>query len=192
MSTPSNTPSSDAGGSAVDVDVLIVGAGFAGIRTLYETRRLGLTARVLETGGDVGGTWYWNRYPGARTDSESWVYAFCFSQELLDEWSWSERYPGQPEVERYLRHVVDRFDLRKDMRFDTHVVSAVFDEATGTWVVTTGAGRPTARRISRRAWATRPSRTGPRSRAWTASGASGTSPRGGRGRAWTSAASASR
>ncbi|MFJ6569258.1 flavin-containing monooxygenase [Streptomyces sp. NPDC091292] len=140
MSAHSDVLSGGASESAVDFDALIVGAGFAGIRTLYELRQIGLTARVLETGSDVGGTWYWNRYPGARTDSEAWVYAFCFSKDLLNEWSWSERYPSQPEVERYLRHVVDKFDLRKDMQFNTHVASAVFDESTDTWVVTSDSG----------------------------------------------------
>ena len=102
-------------------DCLVIGAGFGGLRMLYELRQLGLQRKVIEAGSDVGGTWYWNRYPGARTDSESWVYCFSFSGELEQEWDWAERYPAQPEVLRYLRHVADRFDLRRDIEFDTRV-----------------------------------------------------------------------
>jgi cyclohexanone monooxygenase len=121
-------------------DAVVVGAGFGGLRMLHELRELGLTAKVIEAGSDVGGTWYWNRYPGARTDSESWVYGFSFSSELQDEWKWTERFPTQPEVLKYLRHVVDRFDMRKDIQFNARVRSATFDEATTTWTVTTDQG----------------------------------------------------
>lgn len=140
MSVQSDVQSTRTSEAAVDFDAAIIGAGFSGIRALYELRQRGLTARVFDAASDVGGTWFWNRYPGARTDSESWVYAFRFSKDLLNEWSWSERYPTQPEVERYLRHVVDKFDLRKDMQFNTRLVSAVFDEDTETWVITTEEG----------------------------------------------------
>ena len=101
-------------------DALIIGAGFSGLYQLLCLRdRLGLSVRVLEAGDGVGGTWYWNRYPGARCDSESHSYCYSFSDELLREWEWSERYPGQPEILRYLNHVADRFDLKRDIRFNT-------------------------------------------------------------------------
>ena len=100
------------------LDALIVGAGFAGLYQLHCLRdRLGLSVRVLEAADGVGGTWYWNRYPGARCDSESHCYSYSFSQELEQEWEWSERYPQQPEILRYLNHVADRFDLRRDIQF---------------------------------------------------------------------------
>lgn len=110
-------------------DAIIIGAGFGGLRMLHEARQLGLSAKVIEAATDVGGTWYFNRYPGARTDSESWVYAYSFSKELQDTWNWSERYPAQTEALAYLKHVADRFDMRKDITFRTRVQSAEFDEA---------------------------------------------------------------
>lgn len=119
-----------------DVDVLVIGAGITGIYQLHRAREEGFSARLLEAGGGVGGTWFWNRYPGARFDSESYTYAYVFSKELFDEWEWKEHFAGQPEIERYLNHVVDRFDLRRDMVFDTKVTSAVFDEGEGRWLVT--------------------------------------------------------
>ncbi|MHB8465974.1 MAG: flavin-containing monooxygenase [Acidimicrobiales bacterium] len=119
----------------VDVDVLIVGAGITGIYQLYRALEAGFSAALLEAGGGVGGTWYWNRYPGARFDSESYTYAYLFSPELFDEWEWQEHFAAQPETERYLNHVVDRFDLRRHMHFDTKVTSAVYDESSGTWTV---------------------------------------------------------
>lgn len=125
---------------AVDVEVLIVGAGITGIYQLHRAREEGFTALLLEAGDGVGGCWYWNRYPGCRFDSESYTYGYLFSEELFDEWEWSEHFAGQPETERYLNHVVDRFDLRRDMRFGTRVVGATFDAVTNTWTVTTGAG----------------------------------------------------
>jgi cation diffusion facilitator CzcD-associated flavoprotein CzcO len=118
---------------AADVDVLVVGAGITGIYQLYRAREAGFSVLLLEAGDGVGGTWYWNRYPGARFDSESYTYGYLFSEELFDEWEWREHFAGQPEIERYLNHVVDRFDLRRDMRFGARVTSAVYDEATGTW-----------------------------------------------------------
>jgi cyclohexanone monooxygenase len=121
-------------------DVIVVGAGFAGMYMLYRLRGLGLTARVYEQGSGVGGTWYWNRYPGARCDVESMQYSYSFSDELQQEWDWSERYAPQPEILRYANHVADRFDLRRDIQFDTRVESAVFDEGTNTWTVTTSDG----------------------------------------------------
>jgi cation diffusion facilitator CzcD-associated flavoprotein CzcO len=125
------------GRSVTDVDAIVIGAGFGGLRVLHELRQLGLTVKVFEAASDVGGTWYWNRYPGARTDSESWVYAYSFSKELQDDWNWTERFPAQPETLAYLRHVVDRFDMRKHIQFDTRVESAVYDEPSNAWRVTT-------------------------------------------------------
>ncbi|MDB5618862.1 NAD(P)/FAD-dependent oxidoreductase [Tardiphaga sp.] len=121
-------------------DVIVVGAGFTGLYMLHRLRKLGLSARVFEQGGDVGGTWYWNRYPGARCDVESMQYSFSFDEALQREWDWSERYAPQPEILRYANHVADRFDLRKDIQLDTRVESAVFDETSNEWTVTTSDG----------------------------------------------------
>jgi cation diffusion facilitator CzcD-associated flavoprotein CzcO len=126
--------------AAPDVDVLVVGAGITGIYQLHRAREEGFSALLLEAGSGVGGTWFWNRYPGARFDSESYTYGYLFSEELFDEWEWEEHFAGQPEIERYLNHVVDRFDLRRDMRFDARVTSAVWDDDTATWNVTTADG----------------------------------------------------
>jgi cation diffusion facilitator CzcD-associated flavoprotein CzcO len=123
-----------------DVDVLVVGAGITGIYQLHRAREAGFSARLLEAGGGVGGTWYWNRYPGAQFDSESYTYAYLFSRELFEEWEWQEHYAHQPEIERYLNHVVDRFDLRRDIHFGARVTSAVYDESSGTWAVVAGDG----------------------------------------------------
>ena len=120
---------------AADVDVLVVGAGITGIHQLHRAREAGFSARLLEAGSGVGGTWYWNRYPGARFDSESYTYGYLFSRELFDEWEWQEHFAQQPEIERYLNHVVDRFDLRRDIRFDARVTAASFDEPSATWEV---------------------------------------------------------
>jgi cation diffusion facilitator CzcD-associated flavoprotein CzcO len=123
------------------LDALIIGAGFAGLYQLHALRdRLGLKARVLEAGGDVGGTWYWNRYPGARCDSESHAYRYFFSRELSDEWQSTERYPGPPEIRAYLGHVAKKFDLRRDMQFDARVTQAHYDEASNRWNVWTQSG----------------------------------------------------
>jgi cation diffusion facilitator CzcD-associated flavoprotein CzcO len=122
------------------VDVLVVGAGVTGIYQLYRAREAGFSVTLLEAGEGVGGTWYWNRYPEARFDSESYTYGYLFSKELWEEWEWSERFAGQPEIERYFNHVVDRFDLRRDIVFGARVTSAVFDEPTGTWTVRTDDG----------------------------------------------------
>ena len=124
-----------------DFDALIVGAGFAGLYQLHVLRnKLGLNARVLEAADGVGGTWYWNRYPGARCDSESFYYSYSFSPELEQEWEWTERYPEQPEILRYLNHVADRFDLRPDIQLGTRVIGAAFDAQTNRWTVKTEAG----------------------------------------------------
>jgi cation diffusion facilitator CzcD-associated flavoprotein CzcO len=116
-------------------DVIVVGAGITGIYQLYRAREAGFAALLLEAGDGVGGTWYWNRYPGARFDSESYTYGYLFSRELWEEWEWSEHFAEQPETERYLNHVVDRFDLRRDMRFGARVSAATWDDATATWTV---------------------------------------------------------
>jgi cyclohexanone monooxygenase len=121
-------------------DAVVVGAGLAGLYMLYRLRALGLSARVYEAGDGVGGTWYWNRYPGARCDTESMEYSYSFSDELQQEWRWTERYPRQPEILRYINHVADRFDLRRDIRFATRVTAAVFDEAAGRWAIATDRG----------------------------------------------------
>ena len=121
-------------------DVVVVGAGFAGMYMLHRLRGLGLSIRVYEQGGDVGGTWYWNRYPGARCDVESMQYSYSFSDELQQEWNWSERYAPQPEILRYANHVADRFKLRSDIQLNTRVDRAEFDENASTWQVTTSDG----------------------------------------------------
>jgi cyclohexanone monooxygenase len=121
-------------------DVVIVGAGFSGMYLLHRMRGLGLSARVFEAGAGVGGTWYWNRYPGARVDVESQEYSYSFSEDLQDEWLWTERYAAQPELLDYLNHVADRFDLRRDIQFDTRVTAATFDEAQALWTVATDGG----------------------------------------------------
>jgi cation diffusion facilitator CzcD-associated flavoprotein CzcO len=122
-------------------DALVIGAGFSGLYQLLCLRdRLGLSVKVLEAGNGVGGTWYWNRYPGARCDSESHSYCYSFSDELMREWEWSERYPGPPEILRYLNHVAERFDLKRDIRFNTRVRSAHYDESANQWRVATEAG----------------------------------------------------
>lgn len=121
-------------------DAIIIGAGLTGLQALYLLRKLGLKVRVLEAGGGVGGVWYWNRYPGARLDSESFSYGFGFDEELLQEWSWSEYFVSQPELERYFNHVADKHDMKKDIQFDTRVKSAIFDEAADGYVVETESG----------------------------------------------------
>ena len=122
------------------VDAVVVGAGFSGLYMLHRLRQLGFTATVFEAGSDVGGTWYWNRYPGARCDIESMDYSYSFDPALEQEWEWTERYSTQPEILTYVNHVADRFDLRSDIQFDTRVTSAVFDEAADRWVVATDRG----------------------------------------------------
>ena len=121
-------------------DAVIVGAGFSGMYMLHRLRGLGLSARVFEAGSGVGGTWYWNRYPGARCDTETLEYSYSFSEELQQEWSWGERYAGQAEILRYANHVADRFDLWPDIQFHTRVLSAHFIEGDNQWEVTTDAG----------------------------------------------------
>jgi cation diffusion facilitator CzcD-associated flavoprotein CzcO len=122
------------------VDALVIGAGVSGLYQLLRLRDLGLRVDVLEAGSDVGGTWYWNRYPGARFDSESYTYGYSFSDPLLDEWEWTEHFSPQPETLRYLRHVADRFALRPHIRFDQRVTSATWDDEARRWTVATEDG----------------------------------------------------
>ena len=128
-------------------DVVVVGAGFAGMYMLHRLRGLGFTVRVYEQGGGVGGTWYWNRYPGARCDVESMQYSYSFSDELQQEWDWSERYAPQPEILKYANHVADRFDLRSHIQFNTRVDRAEFDESENLWRITTSDGRTVTARF---------------------------------------------
>ena len=129
------------------VDAIVIGAGIAGMYQLLRLRELGLSVRVYETGTGVGGTWYWNRYPGARFDSESYSYGYSFSKELLAEWDWSEHFAAQPETLRYLEHVADRFDLRRDIVFESRVVRATFDPDACAWETLTADGRATFERL---------------------------------------------
>ena len=131
-----------------ELDAVVIGAGFAGLYMNYRLRdELGLDVQVYEAGDDVGGTWYWNRYPGARCDSESYIYCFSFDKDLMQDWEWSGKYPEQPEILRYLNHVADRFDLRRNIQFDTRVTAAHYDEAdaTGGTVETDQGDRVTAK-----------------------------------------------
>lgn len=123
-----------------DFDAIVIGAGVAGLYQLYRLREMGLNVRTLDAGTQVGGTWYWNCYPGARVDSQSYVYQYWFSEELIKEWNWSERFPGQPEAEAYLNFVADKLDLRKDIQFNTRVTSAHWDETNQLWRLGTDKG----------------------------------------------------
>src|SRR6266478_2848834 len=126
---------------ALVYDAIIIGAGMSGMYQLHRLRELGMKVRVFEAGTGIGGTWYWNRYPGARFDSESYTYGYSFSQELLDEWKWAERFASQPETERYLNYVADKFDLRRDIQFQSRVTAAHYREETRSWDVMLEDGR---------------------------------------------------
>ena len=123
------------------LDAAVIGAGVAGLYQLYLLRNQGLTVKAFDTASDVGGTWYWNRYPGARFDSESYTYQYLFSEELYKGWGWSEKFPAQPEIERWMQYVADKLDLRGDIQFNTTIKSAQFNETTGRWTVTTDKGQ---------------------------------------------------
>jgi cation diffusion facilitator CzcD-associated flavoprotein CzcO len=125
---------------AKKLDAVIIGAGVAGLYQLYQLRKMGLNVRAYDAASDVGGTWYWNRYPGARFDSEAYIYQYLFSEELYKGWSWSERFPGQPEIERWMHYVADSLDLRKDIQFSTRIASAHYNEDTRRWIIRTEAG----------------------------------------------------
>lgn len=131
------TSTGKAAASGVDFDAIVIGAGVAGLCALYRLTEMGLSVRAFETAPDVGGVWYWNRYPGAGFDSESYTYCYSFSEELLDEWDWQERFAKQPEVLSYLNHVANRFDLRRHIRFETRVKAARYDEANASWQIKT-------------------------------------------------------
>ena len=138
----------DGEGRAADFDAVIVGAGFSGLYMLHKLRNeMGMSARVIEAGSGIGGTWYWNRYPGARSDTSSHIYCYSFDEGLRQEWQWSERYPGQQEVLGYLEHVAERFDLNRDIQLETRVTSAAFDEETELWEVRTDAGETVTARF---------------------------------------------
>jgi len=128
-------------------DVIVVGAGFSGLYLIHKMRQLGYSVKVFEKGDDVGGTWYWNRYPGARCDIESVDYSFGFDEDLQKEWVWSERYATQPEILRYIQHVADRFDLRPDIAFETRVEQAKWNEGDSNWTVKTDKGEAYTSRI---------------------------------------------
>ena len=129
---------SEAGSAAFDV--VVVGAGFAGLYALHRLRAMGLTVKVFEAGDGIGGTWFWNRYPGARCDVESMEYSYSFSEELQQEWDWPDRYSKQPDILRYINHVADRFNLRGDIQLETRVTSAVYDAAANRWTIETDRG----------------------------------------------------
>ena len=139
MSGVSQGPQSDCADGLM-YDAVVVGAGFSGLYMLHKLRQSGLSTVVIEAAGDVGGTWYWNRYPGARCDVESMEYSYSFDEDLQKEWVWTERYSAQPEILEYANHVADRFDLRRDIRFNTRIVSAIYDEDSDLWVLETDAG----------------------------------------------------
>ncbi len=142
MSATTTRPSAAAPATGIrEVDAVVIGAGFSGLYMNYRLRdTMGLEVAVIEAGSDVGGTWFWNRYPGARCDSESYMYCFGFDKDLMQEWNWSSKYPEQPEILRYLSHVADRFDLRRNTQFNTRVTAAHFDEDTNRWTVETDQG----------------------------------------------------
>ncbi|HUB63859.1 MAG TPA: NAD(P)/FAD-dependent oxidoreductase, partial [Methylocella sp.] len=121
-------------------NVLVIGAGMGGLRMVYELRKQGFEVQGIEAGSDVGGTWYWNTYPGARTDTEAWGYGFFFDKELATDWGWDDRYPNQAQMHKYLEHVATRFDLRRSFEFGQFVQSARFDTDTGKWTVETDKG----------------------------------------------------
>ena len=123
-------------------DVAVVGAGFAGLYLLHRLRQAGFSAVALDAADDVGGTWYWNRYPGARCDIQTTDYSYSFDPELEKAWTWSEKYATQPEILRYLGFVADRYDLRRDIRFSTRVDGATWDEAAERWILQTSRGEP--------------------------------------------------
>src|SRR5947208_4812952 len=131
-----------AGTGPVDhFDAIVIGAGVSGLYQLYRLRQLGLAVRCYEDGSGVGGTWYWNRYPGCRFDSESETYGYSWSEELLQEWDWKEHYSGQPENERYLNYVADKFDLRRDIHFNARVNAALYDERANRWEIQLESGQ---------------------------------------------------
>jgi cyclohexanone monooxygenase/acetone monooxygenase len=134
------TSNTDSSRDVVELDAVVLGAGVAGLYQLYQLREQGLSVRGYDAAGDVGGTWWWNRYPGARFDSESYIYQYLFDESLYKDWSWSEKFPGQPEIERWLHYVTDRLDLRKDIQLSTRITQAHYDEDRGRWLIRTDRG----------------------------------------------------
>ncbi len=140
MTTDTETrPGGDAP-ATLEFDAVIIGAGVAGLYQLHQLREQGLRVRAYDAAGDVGGTWFWNRYPGARFDSEAYIYQYLFSEELYKDWNWSQKFPDQPEIERWMHYVADRLDLRRDISFSTTITSAHFDEERGRWTIRTDRG----------------------------------------------------
>src|ERR1700709_1086360 len=137
MSITATSPGNGRVSELLDFDAVVIGSGGSG---LYQLRELGLRVRTFEAASGVGGTWYWNRYPGARFDSESWTYGYSFSKELLQEWDWKEHFSPQPDTLEYLNHVADRFDLRRHIQFNTRVTAAHYREDTRSWDITLGDG----------------------------------------------------
>jgi cation diffusion facilitator CzcD-associated flavoprotein CzcO len=140
-------PQEAAASKKTDFDVILIGAGISGMQQLYLLRQEGLKVQAFETGSDVGGTWYWNRYPGARLDSEAYSYQYSFTEDLLAEWDWSEMFAAQPELEAYFQAVADRYDLRKDIKFDTRITTLDFDDDSSRWTATTEHGERYTSRI---------------------------------------------
>jgi acetone monooxygenase len=125
---------------SMQVDAIVIGAGVSGLYQIHQLKQQGLKVQGLEAGTDVGGTWYWNRYPGARFDSESYIYQYLFDEDLYKDWTWSERFPAQPEIERWLHYITERLDLRKNIKFSSRVIKANFNEETNRWAVDTDRG----------------------------------------------------
>lgn len=140
LDTIDNVASTQQNTTTRTLDALIIGAGVAGLYQLHQLRESGLDVRAYDAATDVGGTWYWNRYPGARFDSEAYIYQYLFSEDLYKGWSWSERFPGQPEIERWMHYIADTLDLRKDIQFSTTITQAIHNEDTGRWTVRTDTG----------------------------------------------------
>ncbi len=141
MTNPISQPARTATAQAARAfDAIVIGGGLAGLYTLHRLRRMGLSVRVFEAGSGVGGTWFWNRYPGCRCDVESMEYSYSFSDQLQQDWKWPERYGTQPEILRYVNHVAERFDLLRDVQLNTRVRSAEFDANTSRWSVATEQG----------------------------------------------------
>ena len=173
------------------LDVAIVGGGLAGLYAIHRLRGMGLKVRAYEAGSGVGGTWFWNRYPGARCDVESLEYSYSFSDELQQEWKWPERYGTQPEILHYINHVADRFDLRRDVQLNTRIVSALFDGKAGDWTLTTDGGEEIRARYCVMAAGNLSTPRVPDFKGLQTSRASGTTPACGRMRASISAGSGS-
>lgn len=138
--TAEATAPADTTPATLELDAVVLGAGVAGLYQLHQLREQGLQVKAYDAASDVGGTWWWNRYPGSRFDSEGYIYQYLFDEDLYKEWSWSEKFPGQPEIERWLQWVTERLDLRKDIQFDTTITGATFDEDRGRWTITTDRG----------------------------------------------------